>query len=117
MLRQNNFTSDFARALLAATPADRRPDNGRLCHSSPACTRALARISTRLAAAQENAEVLRADHDANLLFLTLAAGWTRTRIHDGFIGQWLASRLPVHLAVLKGIVDEADCAIAPRRHM
>ena len=117
MLRQDNLTGDFARALLAATPADRRVDNGHLCSSRPDCTRALARIVTRLAAAQENAEVLRADHDANLLFLTLAAGWTRTWIRDDVIGQWLASRLPAHLAALKGIVNEADFAIAPRRHM
>jgi len=61
----------------------------------------------KLAAAQESAQVLRADHDANLLLLTLAAGWMRTWSHDDFIGQWLASRLPAHLAVLKGIVDEA----------
>lgn len=117
MRRQDNLTGDFARALLAATPEDRRVDSGRLCRSSPDCTRALARIVTRLAAAQESAEVLRAGHDANLLFLTLAAGWTRTWLRDDVIGQWLASRLPAHLAALEGIVDEADFAIAPRRHM
>jgi len=117
MLRQDNLTGDFARALLAATPADRRIDGGHLCRSSPEGARALGRIVTTLAAAQENAEVLRADHDANLLFLTLAAGWTRTWIRDDVIGPWLASRLPAHFAALKGIVDEADFAIAPRRHM
>jgi len=117
MVRQDNLTGDFARALLAATPADRRADNGRLCRSSPDGTSALVRIVNKLAAAQENAEALRADHDANLLFLTLAAGWTRTWIRDDVIGQWLASRLPAHLAALKGIVHEADFAIAPRRHM
>ncbi|CAD6562259.1 hypothetical protein LMG28727_07700 [Paraburkholderia kirstenboschensis] len=117
MLRQDNLTGDFARALLAATPADRRIDDGHLCRSSPDCTRALARIVIRLAAAQKDAERLRADHDSNLVFLTLAAGWVRTWIRDDVIGQWLTSREPAYLAALKGIVDEADSAIAPRRQM
>ncbi|MGF6859143.1 hypothetical protein OKW29_008054 [Paraburkholderia sp. CI3] len=84
---------------------------------SPGCSGELARIVHRLAAAQEDADVLRAKHDGNLLFLTLAAGWVRTWIRDDVIAQWLASRRPAYVVPLKGIVDDADFAIEPRRHM
>lgn len=117
MLRQNNLTGDFARALLAATPVNLRTDARRLCRASPDCNRRLARAVRRLTAAQQEAEPLRVRHDDNLLVLALAAGWARTWVRDEVIALWLASHRPAELAILKRIVDDADFAVAPRRHL
>jgi len=117
MLRQDNLTGDFARALLAATPDNLRTDDRHFCRASPDCNRRLARTVRRLTAAQQEAELLRARHDDNLLVLALAAGWARAWIGDEVIALWLASRRPAELAVLKRIVDDADFAVAPRRHL
>jgi len=117
MLRQDNLSGDFARALLAATPANMRADDRQLCRVHPDCNRRLARIIHRLVAAQHEADILRARHDENLLALTLTAGWARTWIRDDVIASWLASHRPASLAVLERIVDDADFAVAARRHM
>jgi len=117
MLRQDNLSGDFARALLAATPENMRADGRQLCRVHPDCNRRLARIVHRLVAAQHEADTLRARHDGNLLVLTLTAGWARAWIRDDVIASWLASHRPASLAVLERIVNNADVALAAGRHM
>ena len=117
IVRQDNLTGDFARALLAATPASMRVDAAQAHVSHPDCVRRLGRIVQRLTAAQQDAERLRSRHDGNLLLLTLAAGWARGWVSDAVIAQWLKSRRPDYAAVLERLVQDADYAIVPGRRM
>jgi len=117
MVRQDNLTGDFARALLAATPASMRVDAAHGHVSPPDCVRRLGRIVQRLTALQQDAECLRSRHDGNLLLLTLAAGWARGWVRDAVIAQWLKSRRPDYAAVLERLVQDADYAIVPGRRM
>ena len=117
MARQENLSGDFARALLAATPASKRIDHGHSAQLNSDSARQLRRTVQKLTAAQRDAEALRAYHHENLFFLTLAAGWTRTWIHDEVIADWLTSRHPEYAVVLKRTVSQADAALAPGRHM
>lgn len=117
MVAQDNLSGDFARALLAATPANERLDDARGRQSHPDCVRRLARTVGRLVEVQKEAALLRARNDQNLLCLTLAAGWTRTWIHDEVVAAWLLSHHPKYAAVLRRIVDDADFAVEPQRHM
>ena len=117
MVRQDNLTGDFARALLAATPASMRIDAAHGHVSHPDCVRRLGRIVQRLTALQQDAECLRSRHDGNLLLLTLAAGWARGWVRDAVIAQWLKSRRPDCGAMLERVVQDADHAIVPGRRM
>ncbi|MDR6472160.1 hypothetical protein J2777_005901 [Paraburkholderia graminis] len=117
MVRQDNLTGDFARALLAATPASMRIDAAHGHVSHPDCVRRLGRIVQRLTALQQDAECLRSRHDGNLLLLTLAAGWARGWVRDVVIAQWLQARRPDYAAVLERLVQDADYAIVPGRRM
>lgn len=117
MVRQDNLTGDFARALLAATPASMRVDAAHGHVSHPDCVRRLGRIVQGLTAVQQDAKRLRSRHDGNLLLLTLAAGWARGWVRDAVIAQWLKSRRPDYAAVLEHLVKDADHAIAPGRRM
>ncbi|WP_408279871.1 plasmid partitioning protein RepB C-terminal domain-containing protein [Paraburkholderia graminis] len=117
MVRQDNLTGDFARALLAATPASMRIDAAHGHVSHPDCVRRLGRIVQRLTALQQDAECLRSRHDGNLLLLTLAAGWARGWVRDVVIAQWLKSRRPDCGAMLERVVQDADHAIVPGRRM
>ena len=117
MVRQDNLTGDFARALLAATPASMRIDAAHGHVSHPDCVRRLGRITQRLTAAQQDAQCLRSRHDENLLLLTLAAGWARGWVRDAVIAQWLKARRPDYAAVLERLVQDADYAIVPGRRM
>ena len=117
MVRQDNLSGDFARALLAATPASMRVDAAHGHVSHPDCVRRLGRIVQRLTALQQDAQCLRSHHDGNLLLLTLAAGWARGWVRDAVIAQWLKSRRPDYAAVLERLVQDADYAIVPGRRM
>jgi RepB plasmid partitioning protein len=117
MVRQDNLTGDFARALLAATPASMRVDAAHGHVSHPDCVRRLGGIVQRLTALQQDAQCLRSRHDGNLLLLTLAAGWARGWVRDAVIAQWLKSRRPDYAAVLERVVQDADHAIAPGRRI
>ncbi|WP_310076486.1 plasmid partitioning protein RepB C-terminal domain-containing protein [Paraburkholderia graminis] len=117
MVRQDNLTGDFARALLAATPASMRVDAAHGHVSHPDCVRRLGGIVQRLTALQQDAQCLRSRHDGNLLLLTLAAGWARGWVRDAVIAQWLQARRPDYAAVLEGLVQDADYAIVPGRRM
>ena len=117
MVRQDNLTGDFARALLAATPASMRVDAAHGHVSHPDCVRRLGGIVQRLTALQQDAQCLRSRHDENLLFLTLAAGWARGWVRDAVIAQWLQARRPDYAAVLERLVQDADYAIVPGRRM
>jgi hypothetical protein len=117
MVRQDNLTGDFARALLAATPARMRADAAHGHVSHPDCVRQLGCIVQRLTAVQQDAERLRSCHDENQVFLTLAAGWARGWVRDAVIAQWLHSRRPDYAAVLERVVQDADHAIIPGRRM
>ncbi|MFP3587944.1 plasmid partitioning protein RepB C-terminal domain-containing protein [Paraburkholderia sp. SIMBA_055] len=117
MVRQDNLTGDFARALLAATPASMRIDAAHGHVSHPDCVRRLGGIVQRLTALQQDAQCLRSRHDGNLLLLTLAAGWARGWVRDVVIAQWLKSRRPDCGAMLERVVQDADHAIVPGRRM
>ncbi|CAH2913460.1 MAG: hypothetical protein CPSOU_2277 [uncultured Paraburkholderia sp.] len=117
MVRQENLSGDFARALLAATPPAKRIDHGHSAQLNPASARQLGRTVEKLTAAQRDVEALLAHHHENLVFVTLAAGWARTWIHDEVIADWLASRHPEYAAVLDRAVSQADISMAPGRHM
>ncbi|MET3244254.1 hypothetical protein ABIE53_000999 [Burkholderia sp. OAS925] len=122
MVRQDNLTGNFARALLAATPASMRIDAAHGHVSHPDCVRRMARIVQRLTALQQDAERLRSRHNGNLILLTLAAGWARGWVRDAVIAQWLKSRRPDYAAMLERVVQDAEgppheaCLRSCRRH-
>lgn len=117
MVAQDNLSGDFARALLAATSARARADDARGRQSHPECVRRLAQMVGRLVEAQREVAILRPRHDQNLLFRTLAAGWTRTWIHDDVVAAWLLTHHPKYAVALRRTVDDADFAIEPQRRM
>lgn len=114
----NNYTVDFARALLAATPRDLRASGARIRKADEARAVLLAGIERSLMGLQLDTRALEQNHNSKLFFLALGGGVVRLWASNGEVKSWLRARYPRYAVFLEKLAMEADCArTAPRRAM
>lgn len=117
MVRQNNVSGDFARALLAATPGCQRADDPRGRQSNRDRARLLAEMERGLVGMQETARDLAAGYHDDLFFLALIASFVRGWMEDDVVRDWLGSQYAGNAATLERIASASDCAKKAKRPM
>jgi hypothetical protein len=113
----DNFTGDFAFALLAATPVDERSDVVQIRRTNIQRIRKFARIEKRLFRLQARIGILSANHADNLVHLVVCITFVRSWIRNPDVLAWLRVRYPRHAVVLERIVATADATKLPGRPM
>ncbi|MFM0204694.1 hypothetical protein PQR53_33195 [Paraburkholderia fungorum] len=113
----DNFTGDFACALLAATPAGERSCVVQTQRSDILRMRSFARSEKRLIGLHARSQVLCVSHADNLVGLAVCISFVRTWIRSPDVLAWLRVAHPHHLASLERIVGAADAAREPGRPM
>lgn len=117
MVAANNLSGDFARALLAATPAGERTDDARGRQSHPDCVSRLARIERELAQMQINAAGRRSRYEDDLVYLALTASFVRGWMNNAVVAAWLESHHSEFAGVLGRLATDSDFAIESERVM
>lgn len=117
MLAVDNLTGDFARALLAATPAAGRADDARGRQSHAECAARLANMEQELLQMQRDCLELRSHYDDDLMYLALAASFVRKWMRDEVVASWLHAHHAKYAIVLDALVTASDIAIEPKRPM
>ncbi|MFM0732863.1 hypothetical protein PQQ52_20515 [Paraburkholderia sediminicola] len=113
----DNYTGDFAHALLAATPEDHRAVVSRVRRCDRNRTRRFERIEKRLIGLQRKNHALSAGHNVNLLYLAVCGSYIRSWVQNYDVIAWLQVLYPLHAASLERIAREADDATEPKRAM
>jgi hypothetical protein len=113
----DNFTGDFACALLAATPARERSDVAPHHFANAQRTRRFARLEKQLAGLSARSQILSPNHDANLVRLAVNSSFVRGWICSSDLLAWLRASHPDHLTALQRIVAAGDATKNPRRPM
>ncbi|WNC95042.1 hypothetical protein RI103_34775 [Paraburkholderia sp. FT54] len=113
----DNFSGDFARALLAATPASKRADDARGRQSHAECAARLARLELGLVQLQREAAELRSQYEADLVQLALTASFVRDWMKNKVVAEWIHLHHPDFAAVLENLVKASECAVVPGRKM
>lgn len=113
----DNFTGDFACALLAATPANEITDVVQAHRSDARRTRNFARSEKRLIDLHAHNLVLSVRHGDNLVCLAVYTSLVRSWIRSEDVLTWLRARYPDHAASLEQTVQAANDAKAPGRPM
>jgi hypothetical protein len=117
MVAVDNLSGNFARALLAATPSNKRSDDARGRQSHAHFAGRLARMEQGLVEMQLEATELRSHYEDNLFYLALAASYVRSWMRSKVITTWLGSHHPDFAIVLDRLAKAADLAIEPGRPM
>jgi hypothetical protein len=117
MIGQNNCSGDFARALLAATPAHLRIDDPRGRQSHPGRAKRLAVMERGLVKMQARAQDLTVAYNDELLLLALAASYIRGWIQNDVLRLWLRSRHPEDLVFLERLATRSDRSKKAKRSM
>lgn len=117
MVRQNNCSGDFARALLAATPAVLRADDPRGRQSDRGGARRLAAMERELVRRQLAAQQLAAGYYEDLLLLALTASFVRGLMRNDVVRLWLQSRYTGNAITLERMASRSDSARRPKRPM
>ncbi|NYH24211.1 hypothetical protein GGD40_003690 [Paraburkholderia bryophila] len=113
----DNLSGDFARALLAATPANERTDDARGRQSHPDCANRLGRMERELAQMQVEAAEKRSRYEADLVYLALTASFVRNWMNNEVIVSWLESHHPRCAIALARLASKSDFAIEAARPM
>ncbi|MCX4150772.1 MULTISPECIES: hypothetical protein [Paraburkholderia] len=113
----DNYTGDFAHALLAATSEDQRATLLRPPRYDRDRTRSFARIEKRLIGFQQRNQVLSAGHNSNLIYLAVCCACVRSWMHCSDVVAWLDARYPRQAAALTLVATEANRAKEPKRPM
>jgi hypothetical protein len=117
MVRQNNCSGDFARALLAATPAGLRADDPRGRQSDRDGVRRLAAMERGLIRAQLAAQELAAGYYDDLFLLALTASFVGSWMRNDVVRLWLQSRYPGNAVTLGRMASRSECARHAQRPM
>ena len=108
MLGQNNFTSLFAKALLAATPDDqlikRRRKKISETGEAPSSEQ-LSRMERELAVLQSRIRSVEDNYGIDNLHLTLARGYICKLLSNPSIARWLAQNRQEHLGEFQRIAE------------
>lgn len=117
MVRGNNCSGDFARALLAATPASQRADDPRGRQSNCERARQLSGMEKGLVRMQVMAGSLKSAFDDDLYYLALAASFVRSWMGDDVVRTWLQAHYPGNAITLARLVSASEAATVPKRRM
>ncbi|PRX31673.1 hypothetical protein B0G75_105463 [Paraburkholderia sp. BL18I3N2] len=117
MVRQNNCSGDFARALLAATPAGLRADDPRGRQSDREGVRRLADMERGLIRVQLVAQELAAGYYDDLFLLALTASFVGSWMRNDVVRLWLQSRYPGNAVTLGRMASRSECARHAKRPM
>ena len=107
MMGQNNFSMMFAKALLAATPANqlvdprKRKPTGRAAVTSEQ----MARMERELASLQSQVKSVEDSYGVDNLHLTVAKGYVAKLLANPRIVRWLAQRRQEYLAEFQSIAE------------
>jgi hypothetical protein len=118
MCGQHNFSSGFAQAILAATPADQIVLSAReQRRRNEDTTRQLARMERELTKLQTKAAQTEEAYGVDHLHLALASSLVSSWIRTAEIAAWLHRKHPDYASHLENAAREADAARPARRPM
>ncbi|WP_144138105.1 hypothetical protein [Paraburkholderia sp. BCC1884] len=117
MVRQNNCSGDFARALLAATPASQRADDPRGRQSDSERVRLLSGLESGLVRMQLTGRSLKPAFNDDLYYLALTASFVRGWMGDEDVRTWIEAHYPGNAVTLKQLVSASEAATVPKRPM
>ncbi|CAG9205163.1 RepB plasmid partition [Paraburkholderia caribensis] len=110
MCGQNNFSSTFAKAILAATPETQLVPHNRARDSRQSEAAAqLARLERELATLQTS--IAQTDEQCGIdhLHLTVSAAYIARLMHNPSVVAWIEAHHPEFASELKAISDESGC--------
>jgi hypothetical protein len=115
---QHNFSSGFAQAILAATPADQTIPSARAKRQcSEDNVRLLARMERELTNLQSKAAEVEEAYGVDHLHLALASSYVSSWMRNAEIAAWLHHRYPDYASQLERAASEADKARPAKRTM
>lgn len=107
MTGQNNYTTTFAKAILAATPEAQLVDSGK---KKPAGERAvtaerIARLERELASLQAQVKSVEETYGIDNLHLTVARGYVRKVLANARIVRWLSQHRQEYLTEFQSVAE------------
>jgi hypothetical protein len=105
MVGQNNFTSVFGKALLAATPDNMLAKPRRKKGEPAASTEQIARMERELAALQMQVKSFEDNYGLDNLHLTVARGYVRSLLANARVVRWISQSRPEYLSELEAIAE------------
>jgi RepB plasmid partitioning protein len=102
MCGQQNFTSSFAKAILAATPADQlseRPGQRRKVATDVAAQ--LVKLERELASLQAQASTISENYGIDHLHYAVATSYVSGLMNNDAVASWLAQHYPEYTAELR----------------
>lgn len=108
MIGQNNFTSGFARALLAATPDDQLVGRRRkpiLANGEAPNSDQLSRMERELSVLQTRIKSVEENYGIDNLHLTLARGYICKLLGNAAVVRWLSHNRPEYLSEFQRIAE------------
>ncbi len=116
MCGQANFSSAFAKAILAATPENQLESRSTSTRKSDVELAAqLAKLEKELAALQSNATMTDERYGVDQLHLTVSIGYVASLMNNGTVSAWLEERYPEFAAHFQQMKDEADATLESRK--
>jgi RepB plasmid partitioning protein len=114
MCGQGNFASSFAKAILAATPAEllepQRYSKRKITNDLAA---QLARLEKALAILQAQVGAVEEGYGIDHLHLAVAASYIASLMRNGAVATWLIDQYPEYSSHFQSIANEADAASEP----
>lgn len=94
MVSTNNFSADYAKALLDTTPENMLHDKPKEPKASSLAEEDEARMREEMRNLESEFKAVESSYGENVLNLTLARSYIRTLLENGKIVRWLTSRQP-----------------------
>jgi len=104
MLGQNNFTTMFAKALLAATPENQLVKRRRKA-GPQAAVEQIAQLERELASLQVQVKSVEETYGIDNLHLTVARGYIRKLLSNTRVIRWIDQNRPEYLSELQAIAE------------
>lgn len=104
MLGQNNFTTMFAKALLAATPENQLVKRRRKA-GSQAAVEQIAQLERELASLQVQVKSVEETYGIDNLHLTVARGYIRKLLSNARVIRWINQNRPEYFSELQAIAE------------
>lgn len=107
MIGQNNFTSTFAKAILAATPESQLvdPRKKKLTGERAVTAEQIARLERELASLQAQVKSVEETYGIDNLHLTVAKGYVRKLLGNARIVRWLSQHRQEYLTEFQSIAE------------
>lgn len=105
MVGQNNFTGQFAKALLAATPDRLLVKNRRKVGDKGSSAEQIARMERELAGLQVQVKSVEENYGIDNLHLTVARGYVRALLGNARVVRWIGQNRPEYLDELQTIAE------------